>query len=152
MSIRDQILHVCMDLFDSQIQAIYEYEDWEKELMPASIPKAMIIHEFRASERNINNFDEVYRTREITNSWIYKDGILSEIEKHRKPDLSFEDQENLVDGYFKETYVRFVMSEEKKMLLLDVYFAPKYGRGWKYPLIDSKSGLILGEPVLKWIS
>ena len=86
--------------------------------------------------------EEVFRQLE------YRDQLEKELEELKKePEMSNSRRE-----YYKETYARFAFSEEKKVLYLNIYYAPLYARGWMYPLIDTENGLILGEPDLEWLS
>jgi hypothetical protein len=147
LSIREQILQVCTGKFDIQVASIRSYDELIKDIMPASIPESMIIAEFKQNTRSLNKIREGYNSREFLNAWKYSNGILESIELKKEPEMSNSRRE-----YYKETYARFAFSEEKKVLYLNIYYAPLYARGWMYPLIDTENGLILGEPDLEWLS
>lgn len=44
--IREQIIQVCKDTFDTQVASIRAYDEEMREIMPASVPQALIIAEF----------------------------------------------------------------------------------------------------------
>lgn len=147
MSIREQILQVCKDIFDSHVASIHGYDNLVRDIMPASVPQAMIIVEFKSNTRSLNKIREGYNSREFLNSWRYSEGVLNTIELKKEPEMESPRRE-----YYKETYARFAFSEEKEVLYLNVFFAPLYARGWVYPLVESETGLVLGEPKLAWLS
>ena len=144
--IRDQIIKVCKDIYDSNVASILAYDETARENMPASVPQALIIVEFDSCTRSLNKIKEGYRSTEIIRAWIYKDGVLDSYELKKEPET---------DGrrdYYKETYARFAFSEEKKVLYLNIFFAHLFARGWMYPLVESEEGLVLGEREVVWVS
>ena len=147
LSIREQIIQVCKDKYDRQIASIRSYDDLIKDIMPASIPEAMIIAEFKQNTGSLNKIREGYNSKEFMNAWRYSNGVLEPIVLTKEPDMPSSRRE-----YYKETYARFAYSEEKKVLYLNIFYAPLYARGWMYPLVDSDKGLILGDPIEEWMS
>ena len=107
----------------------------------------MIIAEFDPCTRSLNKIKEGYNSKEFINTWKYGNGILQPIKIKKEPETC-----RSKDEYPKETYARFAFSEEKRVLYLNVYYAALYARGWRYPLIDTDFGMLLGEPILEWLS
>lgn len=147
LSIREQILQVCKDDFDMHVASIRNYDNLIKDIMPASTPEAMIIAEFKQNTRSLNKIRDGYNSKEFLSAWRYSKGILESIKLSKEPDMSHSRRE-----YYKETYARYAFSVEKKVLYLNIFYAPLFARGWMYPLLDSDEGLILGEPVIEWLS
>lgn len=90
---------------------------------------------------------EGYKSNEIINAWRYCNDVLQPITITHEPDTCYSKHE-----YPKETLARFAYSEEKKVIYLNVFYAALYARGWSYPLIETDLGLLLGKPVLEWLS
>lgn len=147
VSVREQILQVCMNLFDEHVASIREYDDLIREIMPSGSPEAMIITEYNQCTRSLNKIREGYKSNEIINAWRYCNDVLQPITITHEPDTCYSKHE-----YPKETLARFAYSEEKKVIYLNVFYAALYARGWSYPLIETDLGLLLGKPVLEWLS
>lgn len=147
ISVREQILQVCKDLFDEHVAEIQSYDELIRDIMPSGCPEAMIIAEFDPCTRSLNKIKEGYNSKEFINTWKYGNGILQPIKIKKEPETC-----RSKDEYPKETYARFAFSEEKRVLYLNVYYAALYARGWRYPLIDTDFGMLLGEPILEWLS
>lgn len=146
MEIRDQILEECKEIFDAELSLIRKYDEQTKEVMPAGIPESMLIAEFRSGIRSLNKIRRWRKSGEFINVWRYKDGILEPAEIRKEPETGGE-----VNEFFRETYARFAYSEEKKILYLNVFYAPKYWKGWTYLLEETEDGLVLGESALRWL-
>lgn len=145
--IREQIIQICKDIFDSQVASIRRYDDSLKKIMPSSVPKAMIIAEFDPCTRSLNKIKEGYNSSEIISAWKYSEGVLEPIELTKEPDMM-----GPKGVYYKETYARFAFSEEKKVLYLNIFFAPLSARGWRYSIVETDRGLALGNRVEEWVS
>ena len=129
------------------METIRGYDDSLKKIMPSSVPQAMIIAEFDPCTRSLNKIKEGYNSSEIINAWKYCDGVLEPIELTKEPDMMGPKR-----VYYKESYARFAYSEEKRVLYLNVFFAPLSARGWRYPIVETDIGLALGDRVEEWVS
>lgn len=147
IGVREQILQVCQELFDEHVVGIQAYHELIRDIMPSGCPEAMIIAEFDSCTRSLNKIKEGYNSKEFINAWRYCNGVLQPIKITKEPVPC-----KSKDEYPKETYARFAYSEEKRVLYLNVYYAALYARGWRYPLIDTDLGMLLGTPDLEWLS
>ncbi len=147
MTVREQIIEIFKKLYDEHIESILSYDELVKEIMPGSIPKGLVIAEFKQNTRSLNKIKEGYNSKEFLNAWRYRDGILTPI-MLKKEDVLFRANSNR--DYFEETYARFAYSEEKGVLYLNIYYAPLSAKGMAYTLEKKDEGLILGNPMELW--
>lgn len=146
MDIREQVLAECREIFDTEIKLIRKYDDKIREVMPAGCPEAMIIAEFDSNTRSLNKLRKGKNSREFKKAWIYKDGILTETVLTKEPNKGI-----TRDEFYRETYARFAYSEEKGIVFLNVFYAPRYWKGWIFPVEETDDGLKLGESSLEWL-
>ena len=146
LDIREQILQECREIFESELSLIRKYDENTREVMPDGIPEALMIAEFEQNTRSLNKIRRGKNSREFKNAWIYKDGVLRETVIKKEPD-----KDGPADGFYRETYARFAFSEEKRVAYLNFYYAPRYWKGWIFPIIESDKGLKLGESSLQWL-
>ncbi len=147
MTVREQIIEICKKLYDENVESIHGYCELVKEIMPGSIPKGLIIAEFRQNTRSLNKIKEGYWSNEFLNAWRYKDGLLIPITL-TKEDVICRAGSNR--DYFEETYARFAYSEEKGVLYMNMYYAPLSAEGFVYPMEKTDTGHVLGKPELLW--
>lgn len=65
----------------------------------------------------------------------------------KEPELSADRHKN-----YKEVYARYVFSVEKKLLYLNVFYAPLSARGYVYHILENEGFLRLSEAELEWLS
>lgn len=136
--IREQILNICKELFDSHIASILN-----KEL----IPSAMIIAEFSSCAQSMDQIKNGYYSNEIVLTWRYSNKLLEAIQMDKEPKLSANKHKN-----YEETYVRYAFSIEKKIVYLNIFYAPLSARGYAYHILEKEGFLKLSEAELEWIS
>ena len=144
--ITEQILQECREIFDAELSLIRKYDDKTREVMPAGIPEEMLIADFKSNTRSLNKIRKGKNSGEFVKAWIYRDGVTKPVMMVKEPDKGGE--ENV---FFRQSYARFAYSEEKKILYLNVFYSPRYVKGWYFHLIESDTGLKLGESCLKWL-
>ncbi len=146
MDIRKQILADCKEIFDSELALIRKYDDLTKAVMPKGRPEAMLIAEFDSNTRSLNKIRKGKNSGEIVKAWRYRNGVLRAVKLSKEPERS-----STGDEFYKEAYARFAFSEEKRVVYLNVFYAPRYVKGWRYPIVEDEKGLKLGESCLKWL-
>lgn len=117
-SIREQILNICKELFDSYIASIQNYEAEIREIMPHGVPSAMVIAEFASCTQSMNKIKNGYNSNEIVRAWRYSNKLLETIQMDKEPKLSTDRHKN-----YEETYARYAFSIEKKILYLNLNYS-----------------------------
>ncbi len=149
MSIRDQILDECREIFEAELALIRKYDDMTREVMPSGIPEAMIIAEFDPNTRSLNKIRRGKNSSEIIRAWIYREGKLEPYELTKEPRRP--QKGTVKNEFYRESYARFAYSEEQKVLYLNIFYSPEYVKGWRYPVINDDGRPVLGESCLKWL-
>ena len=146
MSITEQILQECAEIFEAELSLIRKYDDLTKEVMPSGTPETMLVAEFKSNTRSLNKIRKGRNSKEFARAWRYAEADFTPVNITDEPRRN-----SKKDVFYKETYVRFACSQEKGVLYLNFFYAPRYVKGWEFPIIETEKGLQLGESCLKWL-
>ena len=146
-SVREQVLDICKKLFDGHICFTQNCEDEEYDFMPQGIPKAMLIVEFDSCTRSLNKIRNGYNSNEIVRAWRYSNNSLEEIQIDKEPKLSTDRHKN-----YDEVYARYAFSIEKKIVYLNVFYAPLSASGYVFHILEKEGMLSLSEAEWEWLS
>ncbi len=146
-TIREQILDICKELFESYVVSIQKCEKEARKYMPRGVPSAMLIAEFASSTRSMNKIKNGYISNEIVRAWRYCDKLLETIQMDKEPELSSDRRKN-----YEEVYVRYAFSVEEKLLYLNVFYAPLSAEGRVYQILENEGVLKLSDSKTEWVS
>lgn len=88
-----------------------------------------------------------YQITDIQKKWLYENGCLEETDIKREIDL---EQRNGM--YYSEARFEFSFDPDTRLVYLDMYYGPRYARGFQFELKQEENTLSLCNEKILWAS
>lgn len=88
-----------------------------------------------------------YQITDIQKKWLYENGCLEETDIKREIDL---EQRNGM--YYSEAHFEFSFDTDTRLVYLNMYYGPRYARGFQYELKQEGNTLSLCNEKILWAS
>lgn len=133
LDLSEILLNKCIEKYDNVVN--------QDNARYGAAPKSIIIVYSNGDLTKPNSLSDINR------AWQYKEGTLKDIPTEAKA------KRKPISGmYFNEAFAEFSYDLSSKMAFINIYFGPRFARGYEYTIVEANNEYDIGDEVILWIS